>query len=108
MSVPNVGHLDPQPGGCCTVMPFYIGNILELPLTTVQDYSLFNILRTYSMDLWQEQIDLISKGHGLMSFNVHPDYLRQLAGEEYLQGLVAELRRHCDPRQTCGRRSQVK
>ncbi|MEP6756406.1 MAG: hypothetical protein ABJA67_12955, partial [Chthonomonadales bacterium] len=44
MSVPNVGHLDPQPGGCCTVMPYFIGNILELPVTTIQDYSLFNIL----------------------------------------------------------------
>jgi len=44
MSVPNVGHLDAQLGGCCTVMPFYIGDILELPLTTTQDYSLFNIL----------------------------------------------------------------
>jgi hypothetical protein len=75
MSVPNVGHLDPQPGGCCTVMPFYVGNILELPLTTIQDYSLFNILGTHSTDLWQQQIDLIMKGHGLMSFNVHPDYL---------------------------------
>src|SRR5581483_1528358 len=28
MSVPNVGHLDPQPGGCCTVMPYFIGDIL--------------------------------------------------------------------------------
>src|SRR5262249_44518482 len=22
MSIPNVAHLDPQPGGCCTVMPY--------------------------------------------------------------------------------------
>lgn len=39
MSVPNVGHLDAQHGGCCTVMPYFIGNILELPLTTVQDFT---------------------------------------------------------------------
>ena len=25
MSLPNVAHLDPQRGGCCTVMPFFIG-----------------------------------------------------------------------------------
>ena len=25
MSVPNVAHLDPQRGGCCTVMPYFIG-----------------------------------------------------------------------------------
>jgi hypothetical protein len=32
MSVPNVAHLDPQRGGCCTVMPYFIGDQLELPL----------------------------------------------------------------------------
>jgi hypothetical protein len=75
MSVPNVGHLDPQPGGCCTVMPYFIGKVLELPLTTTQDYSLFNILWTHSIDLWREQINHVMRQHGLISFNVHPDYL---------------------------------
>src|SRR6266566_1999365 len=37
MSVPNVAHLDPQRGGCCTVMPYFVGKILELPVTTTQD-----------------------------------------------------------------------
>ena len=32
MSVPNVAHLEPQRGGCCTVMPYFIGNLVELPL----------------------------------------------------------------------------
>jgi hypothetical protein len=75
MSVPNVGHLDPQPGGCCTVMPYFVGNVLELPVTTIQDYSLFNVLGTYSQDIWAEQIKLIMQQHGLISFIVHPDYL---------------------------------
>src|SRR6202030_632200 len=48
MSVPNVAHLEPQHGGCCTVMPYQIGEILELPLTMTQDYSLFHILGDYS------------------------------------------------------------
>ena len=47
MSVPNVAHLDPQRGGCCTVMPYFFDNgILEIPVTTVQDYSLYNICMT--------------------------------------------------------------
>lgn len=58
MSVPNVAHLEPQQGGCCTVFPFFIGKVLELPLTTIQDYSLFNILGSYSINLWKEQISL--------------------------------------------------
>jgi hypothetical protein len=24
MSIPNVSRLDPQPGGCCTVMPYFL------------------------------------------------------------------------------------
>lgn len=75
MSVPNVAHLDPQPGGCCTVMPYFIGKILELPLTTIQDYSLFHILGDYSIELWRKQITLILEENGLLSFNIHPDYV---------------------------------
>jgi hypothetical protein len=75
MSIPNVAHLDPQRGGCCTVLPFFIGKILELPVTATQDYSLFHILNDYSTRLWQQQISLIRGKHGLISFIIHPDYI---------------------------------
>lgn len=75
MSVPNVAHLEPKRGGCCTVMPFFIGSVLELPLTTTQDYSLFHILNDYSIDLWKRQLDLIRGKNGLISFITHADYL---------------------------------
>jgi len=76
MSVPNVSHLDPQQGGCCTVMPFFIGNIVELPVTMTQDYTLFHILGQYSTDLWLEQSRRIRDKHGLLSVIVHPDYIQ--------------------------------
>jgi hypothetical protein len=91
MSVPNVGHLDPQPGGCCTVMPYYVGNILELPVTTTQDYSLFNILNSYSIELWQQQIELIRQRHGFISFIVHPDYLNTVRARSTYHKLLREL-----------------
>src|SRR6202030_3850149 len=75
MSVPNVAHLESQRGGCCTVMPYFIGKILEIPLTTTQDYSVFQILNDYSIHLWQKQLDLIRTRNGLISFVTHPDYL---------------------------------
>jgi hypothetical protein len=75
MSVPNVAHLDPQRGGCCTVMPYFIGQILELPLTTTQDYSLFHILGDYSIELWMQQTESILQKNGLVTFLTHPDYL---------------------------------
>ena len=75
MSFPNVAHLDPQQGGFCTILPFFIGKILELPLTTTQDYSLFHILNNFSLDLWKRQIGLIREKYGLISFIIHPDYI---------------------------------
>src|ERR1700688_3880691 len=75
MSVPNVGHLEPQGGGCCTIMPYFVGNILEIPVTETQDYSLFHILNEYSIDLWKLQTETILQGNGLISLITHPDYL---------------------------------
>jgi hypothetical protein len=75
MSMPNVAHLDPQHGGCCTVMPYFIGNLVELPLTTIQDYTLFRVLKQQSVDLWRLQIELILAKNGLITLLVHPDYI---------------------------------
>ena len=92
MSVPNVAHLEPKRGGCCTVMPYFVGNILELPLTTTQDYSLIHILNSYSIDLWKTQLDLIRAKHGLMSFIAHPDYLVEGRARKMYQELLEHLR----------------
>jgi len=82
MSVPNVAHLEPQRGGCCTVFPYFIGHLLELPSTTTQDYALFHFLREYSLDLWQRQIAVIRQHHGLISILVHPDYILETRAQE--------------------------
>jgi hypothetical protein len=92
MSVPNVAHLEPQRGGCCTVMPFFVGKILELPLTTTQDYSLFYILNDHSIDLWKKQLDLIRERNGLMSFIAHPDYLINRKNRSVYESLLKYLR----------------
>jgi len=92
MSVPNVAHLEPVRGGCCTVMPYFIGSVLELPLTTVQDYSLFHILNDYSIDLWKQQLALIRERNGLMSFLTHPDYLISKRARRIYETLLSHLR----------------
>jgi hypothetical protein len=96
MSVPNVAHLEPQRGGCCTVMPFFVGRILEIPLTASQDYSVFHILNDYSIELWKKQIDMIQQRHGLLSFIVHPDYVIQRRPQAVVESLLAHLRETCD------------
>jgi hypothetical protein len=98
MSVPNVAHLDPQGGGCCTVMPFFVGKILELPVTTTQDYSLFHILGDYSLTLWKKQIELILERHGLISFIIHPDYIIGQKERDVYTALLSYLRDLCRER----------
>ena len=91
MSIPNAGHLEIQRGGCCTVMPYFVGQIVELPLTTTQDYSLFHVLSDFSHDIWKNQIEAVMSRHGLMSFIVHPDYLDSEASGRAYRALLDHL-----------------
>jgi hypothetical protein len=100
--------MDPQKGGCCTVMPYFIGNMLELPVTTAQDYTLFHVLNQRSIDLWKTQMDRILEKNGLMSFIVHPDYVI----EQETRAVYEDLLRHIQTRQQeegiwCARPAEV-
>ena len=90
-SVPNVAHLDPQRGGCCTVMPYFVGELVELPVTMIQDYSLFHILNDYSIDIWKRQIELILESHGLINVIVHPDYSTTPRERAVYEQLLSQL-----------------
>lgn len=92
MSVPNVGRWEAQAGGCCTVMPYFVGNLVELPLNTVQDYVLFDIWENYSIDLWKKQAQLIREKHGLISLLVHPDYVMEPRALDAYQQLLDFMR----------------
>jgi hypothetical protein len=88
MSVPNCGHLEVQRGGCCTVMPYFIGGIVELPLTTAQDYPLFCLLGDFDLTLWKTQVELILSKRGLISFLIHPDYVREARAQAGYKALL--------------------
>lgn len=91
-SIPNVARLDPQRGGCCTVMPYFIRNVVEIPVTAIQDYTLFHILEERSIDLWKQQVDIILGKNGLVNFIVHPDYLIQDNKISVYKHLLSHLR----------------
>ena len=91
MSMPNVAHLDPQRGGCCTVMPYFIDEILELPLTTIQDYTLLHLLNERSTSLWKSQIESILGKNGLATILVHPDYITETDTEAVYKDLLRML-----------------
>lgn len=95
MSVPNSAKFEPQAGGCCSVMPYSVGHLLEIPLTTAQDYTVFHILRDFSPAVWFEQVNSIHKRCGLISVLTHPDYIMEpnaLAVYKLLLGELASLR----------------
>src|SRR5260370_35529257 len=96
MCIPNAGDLEIQRGGCCTVMPYFIGGIVELPLTTTQDYTLFHILNDFSNDVWKNQIESVMARHGLVSLIVHPDYQ---TGERPRRAYLALLDQLSRPRE---------
>jgi len=65
--------------------------MVELPLTTTQDYSLFHILGDCSIRLWKEQIDELVERNGLISFIVHPDYIIEKKARNTYRDLLAYL-----------------
>ena len=74
------------------MMPYFIGDILEIPLTTTQDYMLFHLLNDYSLDLWKAQTELIMEKNGLVSFVVHPDYIIEKKARAVYRDLLSFLR----------------
>ncbi len=58
-SFPDTDPFEPQAGGCCSIFPFFLGEMVELPITLVQDHTMWEILRRDTIDLWtrQERLD---------------------------------------------------
>ncbi len=54
-SSPDTDPYEPQSGGCCTWWPFFNADLVELPITLVQDHTLFEILRRPDERLWVDK-----------------------------------------------------
>jgi peptidoglycan/xylan/chitin deacetylase (PgdA/CDA1 family) len=72
-SIPHSDPFEPQPGGCCTLWPYFIGNVVELPYTLPQDHTVLTLLSHSSIDLWLTQLARIERVHGLAQVLTHPD-----------------------------------
>ena len=91
----DVARYEPQPGGCCSWLPFFIGGeLLELPITLVQDYTLFELLREPSEEPWIAKATFLRKHGGMALLLTHPDYLnspaRLAAYERFLAAQAAD------------------
>lgn len=92
-SYPDTDLFEPQPGGCCTWLPFLNGQLVELPITLSQDHTLFVILGQTDETAWVEKAELLRDRGGLALLNTHPDYMRD---PERLRAYEAFLRRFAD------------
>ncbi len=105
-SFPDTDPFEPQAGGSCSIFPFFIEDLVELPITLVQDHTLWEILDDESIDRWTEKAEWIASNHGLVQLLAHPDYLlsdeRLALYDSFLAWLSALNRRggwHALPRE---------
>jgi hypothetical protein len=65
---------EPQPGGSCSLFPFHLGNMIELPYTLPQDHTLINQLRHDALSVWTLKAAWIESLGGMLLTLTHPDY----------------------------------
>jgi hypothetical protein len=73
-SFPDTHPFDAQPGGCCSILPYFLGDLVELPITLPQDHTLFELLREPDISLWRRKATWLADHGGLVTVLVHPDY----------------------------------
>ncbi len=74
-SFPDTDPFEPQAGGCCSILPFFLDDLVELPITLTQDHTLWEILCEDTIDLWTRKSDWLIENGGLINLITHPDYL---------------------------------
>ena len=85
---------EPQPGGCCTYLPFFIDDLVELPMTLPQDHTVFEILGRTDPELWLSKAASVHARGGMVLVLAHPDYVgcegMLPAWEQLLDQMVAD------------------
>ena len=74
-SYPDTDPYEPQPGGCCSWLPYFNQELVELPITLPQDYTLFTILGHEDERLWLEKAGFLRERGGMALLITHPDYM---------------------------------
>lgn len=103
-SFPDTDPYEPQTGGCCSVWPFFLGNIVELPLTMPQDHTLFEILNQRDIGIWKKKASWIAEQGGLVLINIHPDYMLEDSRLAFFEELLVFMKEqqgmwHTHPRE---------
>ncbi len=65
---------EPQPGGTCSLFPFFLGKLIELPYTLPQDHTLINLVHRDPLAIWSTKAQWIESIGGMILTLTHPDY----------------------------------
>jgi hypothetical protein len=74
-SYSDTAPFEPQSGGSCSWLPYMIGDTVELPITLVQDFTLFDLLEHRDETVWVEKAKLLRERGGMALVLTHPDYV---------------------------------
>jgi peptidoglycan/xylan/chitin deacetylase (PgdA/CDA1 family) len=84
---------EPQPGGCCSLFPFFLGTMVELPYTIPQDHTFLHLLRRDALPIWKAKARWVAAQGGMILTVTHPDYY---GCEPYLARYEELLKQLCD------------
>jgi len=74
-SYSDTAPYEPQPGGCCSWLPYMINDLVELPITLPQDHTLFEILGHVDAGVWLQKAHFLRDQGGMALILTHPDYI---------------------------------
>jgi hypothetical protein len=84
---------EPQSGGCCSYLPYFNQDMVELPITMPQDHTLFAILQQADASTWLRKARALRERGGMTLMLTHPDY----AGDRRVRdSYAAVLDEFCD------------
>ncbi len=71
----DVARFEPQPGGSCSWLPYFLGPLVELPITMPMDHLVFDLFGHQSDELWATKGAALRENGGMALLLTHPDYL---------------------------------
>ena len=92
-SFPDTDPFEPIAGGCCSIFPFFIDGMVELPITLAQDHTWFEILGNRSISAWLLKSEWVIHHHGLINLIVHPDYMLDAERLQLYESFLLFLKR---------------
>jgi hypothetical protein len=82
---------EPQPGGCCTYLPYFNDGLVELPITMPQDHTMFSILEMPDAGVWLRKAQFLRDRHAMVLVLTHPDYARDQSLAERYRELLGQF-----------------